>query len=393
MKHLTIKNFGPLSNVDIDMAHFNLIIGMQSSGKSCVMMASCYCSWVEKRIALRQSAKEFESGTAFLDIMISYYRAQGYVHPNTFIAYKSSYMEFEYDNAKQIDKFSFTWLRNHWQYRRPKVSYVPAERNMISLVSNWNRLETQYDSILDFKAEWDAARRYVKSINNILGTGVSYKYDEVRDEDSIIVSNGKQLNLISSSSGLQSLIPQFVHLMYLNRGIYDVDKNNVEKSLSEKQLISNLLDVLYERNYSKKTPQDFVEENVVVHLAGRDFPFKNKTIAEQFQKEVGYLTKTHHVEVFLEEPESNLFPPTQFLLMDYVVEMAKTKSQNFFFVATHSPYVLNHILQENLKDFKLFLTYKENEGVYSVKTATNEDIQQIYDNGSDAFFNFDAFVN
>ena len=58
MKHIKIRNFGPLRNVDIDLSQINLIIGLQSSGKSCAMMVACYCSWVEKRIVLRQSAKE-----------------------------------------------------------------------------------------------------------------------------------------------------------------------------------------------------------------------------------------------------------------------------------------------------------------------------------------------
>ena len=35
MKHIKIRNFGPLRNVDIDLSQINLIIGLQSSGKSC----------------------------------------------------------------------------------------------------------------------------------------------------------------------------------------------------------------------------------------------------------------------------------------------------------------------------------------------------------------------
>ena len=71
MKHIKIKNFGPLRNVDIDLSQINLIIGLQSSGKSCAMMVACYCSWVEKRIVLRQSAKEFFDGDYFIAGLIS----------------------------------------------------------------------------------------------------------------------------------------------------------------------------------------------------------------------------------------------------------------------------------------------------------------------------------
>ena len=176
MRHLVIRHFGPLNEADINLSRMNLIIGLQGSGKSCVMMMACHCAWVEKRIALRQSAKEFEQGMDFLNAITSYYRAKGYVHKDTFIRYESEYMEFQYDLAKQ--QFLHRWNKKRWSFKRPKVSYIPAERNMVSLVSNWSRLETSYDNILDFKEDWGTARRYVKTERDILGTGISYEYDE-----------------------------------------------------------------------------------------------------------------------------------------------------------------------------------------------------------------------
>ena len=391
MKTLKIRNFGPIREADIEMSRINLIIGMQNSGKSCVLMLACFCSWVEKRIALRQSPSDFEEGSAFLDLMTSYYHSKGYVHPDTYIEYETSYMRFSYDNSTKV--FTHKWKNIYWRYRRPKVSYVPAERNMISLVSNWSRLEIGYDNILDFKEDWDRARKFMKREKDILGTGISYEYDDASASDAIIPPGGKRLDLTNSSSGLQSLIPQFVLLDYLRRGIYSDKENDTDKTLAKKQLNKNLLSVLYQRTYNKKTVGPDLNAARVVHMEGQDYVFNNAKAAEQFIKEAGYLLNTDHAEIFLEEPESNLFPPTQFQLMDWILEMAvEKKHKNLFFIATHSPYILNHLLQENLKEFKLFLTYPAGDGSYSVKTASEEEIQQIYDNGSDAFFNFDAFV-
>ena len=389
MKHLTIKHFGPLEEADIDLGNMNLIIGLQGSGKSCVMMIACYCTWVEKRIALRQSAVEFADSDTFIDNLISYYHAKGYVHTDTYISYQTDYMSFTYDHKSKA--FSHRWGKHHWEYKRPKVSYVPAERNMISLVSNWSRLETSYDNILDFKADWDTARSFVKRENNILGTGITYAYDDIIG-DTVITRTGNVLNLTNSSSGMQSLIPLFVHLDYLTKGIYEVEKETNEKSFSDKQLANNLLDILYQRYYDKQT--DFSsEKKTIVHLKGRDFVFSDGDQAKQFKKGAMRHLLTDHAEVFLEEPESNLFPPTQFQLMNWIVEMVNDKKhKNLFFIATHSPYILNHLLQENLKEFRLYLTFPTSEGFYKVKTATEEDIQGIYDNGSDAFFNFEPFT-
>lgn len=390
MKHIIIRNFGPLKDVDIDLARINLIIGLQGSGKSCVMMTTCYCTWVEKRISLRQSAKDFEQDSLFLDTITSYYRTKGYVHDDTYIEYETEFMKFSYDHTTK--KFTHKWKNFRWKYKRPKVSYVPAERNMVSLVSNWNRLETNYDNILDFKEDWDTARRYIKKEKDILGTGISYEYDEATGTDAVITISGKRVDLTSSSSGMQSLIPQFVHMDYLANGIYEDDNESKEKSYSEKQLVSNLLNLLYHRNQKKET-EHTKDIPVVIHMEGKDFLFKDRKVSLQFTMEASNLIFTDHAEIYLEEPEINLFPPTQFQLMDWIVEMASNdEHKNKFFIATHSPYILNHLLQENLKDFKLLLTYPVGDGSYSVMTADDETIQQIYDNGSDAFFNFEPFT-
>ena len=391
MKHIIIRNFGPLKEADMELSDINLIIGQQGTGKSCAMMVACFCSWVEKRIMLRQSAKEFEEGSAFLGMITSYYHAKGYIHPDTYISYESKFMAFSYDNATMC--FSQSWTRNRWKYCRPKVSYIPAERNILALVANWNKIEMNYDSIMDFYADWDAARKYMRHEQNILQTGISYEYDAATRTDSIITSKGKKFEMVNGSSGMQSLIPQFVHMDYLLRGIYEAEEQEVrEKSFSEKEMVNNLLDILYQRNY-KRT--DVAGKNKkVVHMEGKDFLFHSEEGAAKFQKEVASMLRTDHAEIFLEEPESNLFPPTQFQLMNWIVDMQHCQGhQNFFFIATHSPYVLNHLLQENLKNFKLFLTNSSSDGECYVKTADENTLQDIYDNGSDAFFNFEAFLD
>ena len=389
MKHLIIRDFGPLKTADIELERINLIIGLQGSGKSCVMMVASYCSWIEKRIMLRQSVKEFQDGTTFLDGLISYYHAKGYIHINkTYIEYSSNYMTFSYDCATEI--FSHSWNKNRWDYRRPKVSYVPAERNLVSLVANWNRLETSYDSILDFKADWDTARKYMKREEDILGTGISYEYDEVSGTDSVVTSNGTRLGLMNSSSGFQSLVPMFVHLDYLYRGIYDDEKRQREKTYSERQFIYNLIDIIYRRNHTEDINIDVLNSEVV-HIEGKDFVFQEHRDAEKFKADVERLLYTDHSDVFLEEPECNLFPPTQAQLVNWIIEMYNDPDHsNSFFIATHSSYILSYLLQENIRDFKLFLTHKESDG-FMARTASEDDIQEIYDNGSDAFFNLGVF--
>lgn len=107
MKHLVIRNLGPLKEADIELQHINVIIGSQSSGKSCVLKTACYCTWVEKRIELTQTADFFEKDGNFLKELERFHKLKGYIKADTFISYESDYMSFSYENSTKA--FSFNW--------------------------------------------------------------------------------------------------------------------------------------------------------------------------------------------------------------------------------------------------------------------------------------------
>ena len=389
-KRIEIHNFGPLKEAVVELGQTNLIIGLQSSGKSCVMMMACYCSWVEKRIIIRQSPKEFEDNGVFLKRFVDYYHVKGYDRPETVISYQTGYMSFTYDNKS--GEFKHNWGRIRSSYKRPKVSYIPAERNLVSLINNWSGLKTSYYNIIDFKDDWDIARSFMKKEDNILGLGVSYVYDANSGKDSIVTRDKSILDISNTSSGVQSLVPQMVLMDYLCNGIDKDEKVSKERSFSDKVIVQHLLEYLYQKHNHSENVDGAFNELDVVNVEGKDFLFRSKKEASAFKKDVNGLLMTHHAEIFLEEPECNLFPTTQKHLVDWIAEQCKRRNHRpFFCIATHSPYVLTHILHEELDDFHLFITRDVGEGKYGVYEATEKDKQEIFDNGSDAFFNLDVF--
>ena len=104
--------------------------------------------------------------------------------------------------------------------------------------------------------------------------------------------------------------------------------------------------------------------------------------------------QTDHNELFLEEPEDNLFPPTQCQLVDWLLDkVSGSRKKEMLFVATHSPYVLNQFIKDNPKDFKLFITHSvQEEGKYTVTQLPESDVRDIYENGVDLFFNFESYL-
>ena len=132
MRHLVIRNFGPVREADLQLGDVNIIIGMQSSGKSCVLKMACYCAWVEKRLELSQKQNGFGKGSTFIDMMADYYKVSSYVQQDTYIEYETNHVKFCYDHAQQL--FDMKWKGSRWNWRRTKVSYVPADRNLVAAI-------------------------------------------------------------------------------------------------------------------------------------------------------------------------------------------------------------------------------------------------------------------
>lgn len=365
MRHLRIRNFGPILEANLDLGQVNVIIGQQSSGKSCVLKIACYCAWVEKRIELTQSPDFFSEGSSFIDNLVRYYNMTGYVSNDTYIEYETDYLIFSYDNFYQ--SFRLDWKPERWNYKRAKVSYVPADRNLVAAIPGWSSLSLG-ENLLEFMANWDKARKFIEEEKNILGLGVSYFYDKKSNTDKIQLENGQPLMMKESSSGIQSLFPMFVHLDYMTNGQYD--DLNTPLSYEQKGEQKKLLEILYDRFH--------------------DLSINNKSgfynIFENF-------IKTDHSEIFLEEPENNLFPPTQCQLVNWLVDAIK-KHDDMLFVATHSPYILDQFIKSNPNGLTVFFTHRVDDGraIYSVRQLNDEEIREIFDNGVDMFFNFEAYI-
>jgi len=349
MKHVVIRNLGPLKEADVELKRINVIIGSQSSGKSCVLKTACYCTWVEKRIELTQTSDFFAKDDNFLRELERFHKLKGYIKDDTFISYESNFMSFSYDNKTKT--FAFSWKEGRWDYKRSKVTYIPAERNLVAAIPNWFQVKFNDDNIRDFMADWETARQATTNDLSVLNLGVSYHYDTNTKSDKVQVADDVTLDFTNTSSGLQSVIPLFVHLSHITK-------------------------IKYERIESFAN----IQENSIL-MAKMD---------EEDKKDVytNYV-HTHHCDIFLEEPEANLFPPTQSRLVEWLLDMTKGEHSSNLFVATHSPYILNAFMEKQDIDMSLLYT-RTTDWQMKVMTATEQDLQDIYDYGVDAFFNIET---
>lgn len=387
MKHLVIRNLGPLKEVDIELKRINVIIGSQSSGKSCVLKTACYCTWVEKRIELTQTADFFATEDNFLKELERFHKLKGYIKANTFISYESDFMSFSYDNATKT--FTFDWKEGRWNYRRSKVTYIPAERNLVAAIPNWFEVKFADDNIRDFMADWETARQNTQKDLSVLNLGVSYRYDAATKSDKVSLADGVSLEFTNTSSGLQSVIPLYVHLNYLS---ILKEKKIVNNSITRNKEINSLSDIVFEHFipiYGKLVNKD-IRRNlpIIFEIDNRSYSLQISDVKKIQNIILQYLVIDHY-DIFLEEPEANLFPPTQTSLVEWLLEMTNGEQPNNLFVATHSPYILNAFLEKENEDVNLFFTSNK-DGQIIVKTATEDNLQEIYDFGVDAFFNVET---
>lgn len=384
MKHLLIKNFGPIKEANLTLGHVNIIIGMQSSGKSCVLKTACYCSWVEKRLELTQKINGFDQGSMFIDIMTDYYKMVSYIQDNTYIEYETRHLKFSYDHSSKT--FKMTWKSKRWEYKRPKVSYIPADRNLVAAIPGWSSLSMD-GNMIEFMSDWDRARRFIKKEENFLDLGMTYSYDSMSNSDKIQLENGKPLMLRESSSGVQSLLPMYVHLDYLVNGQYK-DRNS-KISYDQKEERKNLLSTIYNKFKSKEEG----EHSETVTIEGYDYNFISKEEAEHFKSMCHKYINVDHSEIFLEEPEDNLFPPTQCKFVNWLLDAIK-EHNDMLFIATHSPYILNQLIKVSPEGMNVLFTHPSNdaERSYCVRQLSEEEIHEIYDNGVDMFFNFELYI-
>lgn len=356
MKHLVIRNLGPLKEADVELKRINVIIGSQSSGKSCVLKTACYCTWVEKRIELTQTSDFFAKDGNFLKELERFHKLQGYIKNDTFISYESDFMAFSYDNA--TDTFKFEWKEGRWNYKRSKVTYIPAERNLVAAIPNWFQVKFNDDNIRDFMADWETARQATTNDLSVLNLGVSYHYDANTKSDKVEVADGVTLDFTNTSSGLQSLIPLYVHLQYLQIMLLGAVNTESVKGRQEKEILW------------RKIQENIDDKKEAMIIFGR------------------YATP-YYCDIFLEEPEANLFPPTQSNLTEWLIELTQSPCPNNLFIATHSPYILNAFMEKQDLDMALLYT-RTTEGQFAVKMSTEQDFQDIYDYGVDTFFNIET---
>lgn len=357
MKNLTIKNIGAIKEASMELKKVNMIMGPQSSGKSTICKITSFCMWMEKKCCLSHTIDPFLSSSFFNERLIEFHKLIGYTSEESYIQYETDTLVLTYD-FKEAPRI--TW-KNRCGYHRSKIAYIPGERNIVSVINNWFEVRFKNTNILNFMIDWDDSRKNYRKENplNVINLNMKYYFDDTTGRDIVTVNDAKSLDLTNTSSGLQSLIPLLVLTHYLITHLKEIDK---QSSVVDEQSKSKVIQKIYEEYFElknldfpseggtksiiidtgEKDPVVEIEDNkIIVKTDAKEIQlFESQEKKKIFESVINHTFKTQSINLYIEEPELNLFPLAQRDLLYELVKLISTRENDCLTLTTHSPYIL-----------------------------------------------------
>jgi len=205
MEYLKVYNVGPIKKAKLNLKKINIFIGKNGSGKSVIAK-------------LLQVKRENESFKDYgLDEFItneSKIEYKGYTKNGSLFEKIINDIKLTVLSEEKISEEFHKILKTI--YSQKQSFYIPVERNLVPFFSSYgiNIMASKIplpQYVLDFATEFRLAKDMIKQ-KEILQ--VKYKFEN--EEDKIFIDENNFISLKNASSGLQTLLPLYLTIEYLN---------------------------------------------------------------------------------------------------------------------------------------------------------------------------------
>lgn len=321
MATLAIRNIGPiklgLGEQVFDFNGLTLLTGAQGTGKSTVAKLYSALTWLEKALVRGElSPENIAKPHALMEEVLSFHNLESYFSSDSYFKYKGERFSFAFENSalmiKELEDNAFS---------SPKIMYVPAERNFLTVLSNPEFIDKLPESLKVFLAEYFEARESSLGAKpSIALNDAAFVYDKEASQ-SFVQGNGFKIKLQNASSGLQSYFPMVLVTEYLAKSIFDPDFQQ-----------ANSLSVASRVNLSRRLKALFSSTSGL-------------SAAETMQQ-AQQLAESYVYKCFInivEEPEQNLYPTSQKLAIFALLKAMNSHPNNRLLITTHSPFVISYI--------------------------------------------------
>ena len=309
---LSIKNFGPIKEGNFFIGKYTIFIGNQGTGKSTIAKLFSLFTWLEKALIRNiVTPKQLQQGNFNNKSYNEYYQINDYYKDDTFLEYEGLRYDFKYNNKKLSITVKVGETENIY-----KVMYVPAERNILSVLNKPTNIKEWPKTLASFLEAFEESKQHNKAYTLPMHDAPNFEYDKLNNI-SWIKGTNYRIRLTDASSGYQSLVPLCLVTEYLDKLVKE--NSNSELSLSDKMKLKKEVDNVMARNDLSNDVKDAMLQNISAKY-----------------KYAGFIN-------IVEEMEQNLYPQSQKDILYFLLEKCNNMDTNKLLLTTHSPYLINYI--------------------------------------------------
>ncbi len=338
IKNLQINNYKSINQIVLNCSRINVFIGEPNSGKSNILEALdlSYLSWLmhSNNIAEALEHKKVDIKDFFrVNKVDGLFRFGDTTKTISIEHYGFSIDTFLRFNNKD-DKNIFEWSNSNGSMTEFNNDFIPIEN-------------TQY---------------------------YSCPIKPYRFKDNIEAHD--------SGNFIHTLMPPF------GNNLYNVILRNESFQKTIKEFTK---DYGFEINIDTSSNQILIQVRINEGLV---YSIPYKAIADTFKRFLFHIAAIRYSNtsvITLDEPDAHSFPKYVSFLADEIIEATNKQ----FFVATHSPYLLNNLIENTpAADLAVFVCgYDKNKSETVVKKLTQEDLSELIDYGVDIFFNINRYLD
>lgn len=368
---ITIKNLGPLKNVEIsDIKPLTVFIGQSASGKSTIMKIVVLMRYIYKMVNIRSYLKnanitrspfKLRFNSLLQDGLENMITAETEIYYTVEIngnRYTLSYTGKSLQSNINIPNSDLTFFKESFVSETRSV--IPTWASKVATLKGANIGFFFHETLNDFNDATDVIKEQQL---NYLNLKMKVKKSGNKPKQFMIESvqeGGKAVELKHASSGIQTSAPLVAIVHY------------------------------FAKEFSFK---DAFQRSVLSYL------FKQDRL-NKFTPEISYNDLEKFVHIHIEEAELSLDPESQRALISNLVDEAFHKNSNDrkvgLMIATHSPYIVNHLnvllragYFEKARASYPFLkkddiaVYRVHDGTLTSLMATDNDTEQYVINTYD----------
>ena len=358
IKNIEIKNFKSIRHQTIDdCRRVNVFIGYPNVGKSNIL----------------EALSLFSINAAHADFS-TFIRMENF----TTLFFDGKINQFEFFDGEFREQLEIKINEKHRVVVRP-------ENDILSFMQQFQKEGTSFE------------KEDLKIITLDDSAGVSIVTSFQVDEKGKQISNFQAGGIQRQDELAEVKKYQFLkHTEFLSKGYSSLSYpfgENIFNIISTNKLLKKEVSELF-KDYNLELIYDrrLQEFTILKRTESGIFSIPYTMIADTLQRVIFYkaaiLSNKEKVLLF-EEPEAHMFPP---YISKFTSDIIHDENNNQYFLATHSPFVLNDFMEDMDKEDLSLYAVGLKDGATVIRRLSDEEITEVYQYGVDLFFNLEDYL-